>query len=225
MPKQSSIPPLSPIAPSALRRRGRRPENGPQSIAFDGAKAADQLTAIWRIIQADHPDLPDVRWNFTVFDRRRFMEFWIIGGVPEIAFNLRSIAAMTPIEFAGRFLHCAARALSYARGIPDVHTPGAKVPYFNSNFRDAVSELGGIAQQRAGVGWQDVSVAPRTHRWLIDSVAKLQWPDVAAKKRTEGITLLYCRCGFHVRAPQAVVNANCLRCDRCGENLAPRMDD
>lgn len=219
MPKHASIPPLSPLAP-VLRRRGRRPANAPASVAFDGAVAADRLTAIWRILQADHPDLPDVRWNFTFFDRRRFIEFVIIGGRPEIAFNLRSVMTMTAKEFAGRFLHCAARALSYARGIPDVHTPAAKVPYFNSNFRDAVSELGGIAQQRAGVGWQDVSVTEKAHRWLIDACAALEWPEPIDAKRKQGIAILFCRCGFHVRAPKAVVAANCLRCDRCGEFFA-----
>lgn len=219
MQKRASIPPLSPLAP-VLRRRGARPVHAPASVAFDAPATAKRLTAIWNIIQADHPDLPDVRWNFTFFDRRRFMEFLIIGGKPEIAFNLRSVTSMTPTEFAARFIHCAARALSYARGIPDVHTPTAKVPYFNSNFRDAVSELGGIAQQRAGVGWQDVSVTEKGHRWLIDACGAIEWPADTGPRRMQGVAILFCRCGFHVRAPKAVVAANCLRCDRCGELFA-----
>ncbi|MFC9250639.1 hypothetical protein [Amycolatopsis thailandensis] len=215
--------------------------SGEPSIAEQLVSA---LSAIWRAIQAQHPDVPDVvltigsgtdprrRTSSKLghFARRQWVRPAPAGAedaeaefVHELLVSGEGLAR-GPVEVLGTLLHEAAHARAEALGIVDTSDEGR---YHNKRFAKLAEELGLAVTDAGRIGWAATSVPADTAELYRDQVEQLRGalttyrvppPSRPAGAAREG-RMLAAVCGCpkprRFRIPRATFELGGITCDLC----------
>lgn len=217
-------------------------------------KLVAALTAAWREIQAQHPEVPDVvltigsgtlgrRGGETTlghFARGRWQMAGDEDGGPELHELFVSGEGLRrgPADVLGTLLHEAAHSLAAVRGISDTSRQGR---YHNRRFKALGEELGleitehdPNARGGGTLGWSRTALAPETAGRYADVLEQMaaamgayrraEVPGAAGGKKSSNLAVAECACPRKIRVARATLELAPITCGACGEDFAAEDD-
>lgn len=208
------------------------------------------LTAAWRAIRAQHPEVPDVvltlgsgtlgqrgkgevtlghfargRWQLTEPGEGEPGE-----GLHELFVSgegLRRGAAAV----LGTLLHEAAHGLAAVRGINDTSRQGR---YHNRKFKALGEELGLAMTDEGTLGWSGTTLAPETEQRYTAELGQLaaamsvyrlaEQPGMAGKSKSNNLLVAECACPRKIRVARATLAEAPIVCGACDAEFAAEDD-
>jgi hypothetical protein len=199
------------------------------------------LTAAWRAIQAQHPEVPDVVLTLGSgtlgkrgkgelalghFARGRWQlaepgEGDADEGLHELFVSgegLRRGAA----DVLATLLHEAAHGLAVVRGIQDTSRQGR---YHNKRFKALGEELGLVITEDGPLGWSGTTLGPEAEQRYADVLRQLaaamtayrraEQPGMAGKSKTTNLLVAMCACPRKIRVARATLSEAPIVCGAC----------
>jgi len=198
------------------------------------------LTAAWRAIQAQHPEVPDVvltlgsgtlgkRGGETTlghFARGRWQlaepgEGDADEGLHELFVSGEGLRRGAG-DVLGTLLHEAAHGLAAVRGIQDTSRQGR---YHNKKFRTLGEELGLIITEDGTLGWSGTTLSPEAAQRYVDVLRQLaaamtayrraEQPGMAGKSKNTNLLVAECACPRKIRVARATLAEAPIVCGAC----------
>ncbi|PXY16483.1 hypothetical protein BAY59_38495 (plasmid) [Prauserella coralliicola] len=210
------------------------------------------LTAAWRAIRAQHPEVPDIvltlgsgtlgkrgKGEVTLghFARGR----WQLTEQPEGTEPGEGLHELfvsgeglrrSPDKVLATLLHEAAHALAAVREINDTSRQGR---YHNRKFKALGEELGLEITEDGPLGWSGTALAEGTaqrYRAELDQLREaLRWyrlaeqPGMAGKSKSKNLLVAECACPRKIRVARTTLDEAPITCGACGSEFAAEDDD
>ena len=202
------------------------------------------LTAAWRAIQQEHPEVPDTVLTLgsgTLSQRGATVlgHFaagrWQLGEdkqLPELFVGGEGLRAGAAGVMA-TLLHEAAHGLASTRGIRDTSREGR---YHNAKYKTLAEELGLAVVEDGNRGWSGTTMAPETTQRYAEQVAALAQAIIAyrhaenhgrggAKPKNRNNLVATCECPRRIRVARAVLAEAPILCGACDSEFTAEEDD
>ncbi|GAY10329.1 hypothetical protein [Pseudonocardia sp. N23] len=206
------------------------------------------LTAAWRAIQGEHPEVPDVvltlgsgtlgkrggettlghfaagRWQLADAGEgdQGLHELFVSGE------GLRRGAA----EVLATLLHEAAHGLAAARGVVDTSRQGR---YHNKRFKALGEELGLVITEAGTLGWSGTALGPQAQERYADVLDQLaaamtafrraEVAGLPGKSKSKNLLVAECACPRKIRVARSTLDVAPITCGACGKQFTAPDDD